>query len=227
MRYTITILIALFVLYTQATVAQQTKGIPVTYSFVYGDAPLELERGQPYDGYVFTTLRYYISNIQLYDRGKLQWEEQNSYHLLDLSATNTLKLNLAVPESLSYDQIRFHLGIDSTTNVSGAMGGDLDPTKGMYWTWQSGYINFKLEGTNPACPTRKNEFHFHLGGYAAPFATIQTVQLKVSNNKSIQIIGDISKLLKDIDPAEQNTVMIPGKEAVMLSRKAAGIFSIK
>jgi hypothetical protein len=46
------------------------------------------------------------------------------------------KLSFDLPTYLKYDQIQFQLGIDSLTNVSGAMGGDLDPTKGMYWTWQ-------------------------------------------------------------------------------------------
>ena len=78
-------------------------------------------------------------------------------------------LCLEIPEDTEFDAIQFNLGIDSLTNVSGALGGDLDPTKGMYWTWQNGYVNFKLQGTSDLCNNPKNEFEFHLGGYLKPF----------------------------------------------------------
>ena len=81
-----------------------------------------------------------------------------------------------------HDKIKFNLGIDSLTNVSGVMGGDLDPTKGMYWTWQSGYINFKMEGSSAVCPTRNHEFQFHIGGYQDPFYAMQTLELEVKNS---------------------------------------------
>ena len=44
------------------------------------------------------------------------------------------------------------------------MDGDLDPVHGMYWTWQSGYIQFKLEGLlRDSAGERKLELH--LGGF--------------------------------------------------------------
>ena len=69
-------------------------------------------------------------------------------------------LALQIPSNIPFSKLKFQLGIDSLTNVSGAMGGDLDPTKGMYWTWQSGYINMKIEGKSNSCKTRKNQFQF-------------------------------------------------------------------
>lgn len=112
----------------------------------------------------------------------------------------------------------FHIGIDSATNVSGAMGGDLDPTKGMYWAWQSGYINVKIEGTSSVCNTRNHEFQFHLGGYLPPHYALQTLHFPVKNPQQIQIDIDIQKFLKNIDLARQNHIMSPSKEAVVLSK---------
>ena len=60
------------------------------------------------------------------------------------------------------------------------MGGDLDPTKGMYWAWQSGYINFKMEGSCSQCLATKNNFEFHLGGYQQPFYAMQTIELNTT-----------------------------------------------
>jgi hypothetical protein len=57
------------------------------------------------------------------------------------------------------------------------MAGDLDPIKGMYWAWQSGYINMKIEGKSSSCRTRKNEFQFHIGGYLSPYYAMRKVAL--------------------------------------------------
>ena len=122
--------------------------------------------------------------------------------------------------------IKFNIGIDSITNYGGAMGGDLDPTKGMYWTWQNGYINFKLEGKSNLIGANNNEFTFHLGGYQNTFSTLQTLQFPVQYLSGIQINIAIDKLINEIDLSKQNHIMSPSKEAVILSNKLPAIFSI-
>ena len=97
----------------------------------------------------FSTLKFYISEVQFLNHEKVVWKEKNSYHLVDATLEASLKLALDCPADLLFNKVQFQLGIDSVTNVSGVMGGDLDPSKGMYWAWQSGYINFKLEGNSP------------------------------------------------------------------------------
>ncbi len=196
---------------------------------VFGHSALELN-GFFYklphgDSILIETVKFYISEIELLNSNGTVWKEQNSFHLLDASAISSLQILLSTPPNLHFDQIRFHIGIDSTTNVSGAMGGDLDPTRGMYWTWQNGYINFKLEGKSNLCKTRKNEFQFHLGGYQYPFNTIQTAILNLPENKEINISVNIEKLFGNIDLSKQNHIMSPGKEAVVLSEKVLSIFS--
>lgn len=95
---------------------------------------------------------------------------------------------------------RFQVSIDSATNSAGALGGDLDPTKGMYWTWQNGYINFKLEGKTSKSTARNHSFEFHIGGYASPFATIQTITFNTKwEEVQIHIDIDIEKLIKELD----------------------------
>jgi hypothetical protein len=46
--------------------------------------------------------------------------------------------------------IRFLLGVDSARNVSGIQTGALDPARGMFWTWNSGYVMAKIEGSSPS-----------------------------------------------------------------------------
>jgi hypothetical protein len=71
----------------------------------------------------------------------------------------------------NYNQISFTIGVDSlrsTMDVSNRHG-VLDPAQGhdgMYWTWNSGYIFFKMEGISPAAPLEQdNKFYYHIGGY--------------------------------------------------------------
>jgi hypothetical protein len=171
------------------------------------------------------TFRFYISNISLLKDEKTVWREEYSYHLVDASVERSMKINLQLSGKTEFDKIQFDLGIDSLTNVSGVMGGDLDPTKGMYWAWQSGYINFKLEGTNPGCQTRNNSFQYHLGGYLPPYASVQTVQLNVAESDILNIRVDIASFLEKIDCSNIHSVMSPGEKAVELSQLASAIFN--
>jgi hypothetical protein len=172
------------------------------------------------------TLRFYLSHFIFLKNGKPVFEEKDSYHLLDLEAENSLLLAFKGSENLDFDQIQFKLGIDSLTHISGAMGGDLDPTKGMFWTWQSGYVNVKVEGVFEKCPTRNHEFQFHLGGYLAPLQTVQSVRLNAPKSKKLQLQLDLTPFFEKVDWAKKYSIMSPSKEAVILSKVLADSFSI-
>jgi hypothetical protein len=132
---------------------------------------------------------------------------------------------LQTPAAIAFDAIQFNVGIDSVTNVAGAMGGDLDPTNGMYWTWQSGYINIKLEGRSNKCVTRNNAFTFHLGGYQFPFNALQNVILPIQQREQINVVVDLQKFFTSFDLTTQNQIMSPGKSAIFLSNQFSTIFS--
>jgi len=170
-------------------------------------------------------LRFYVSNICFLKNGTVVLQEKNSFHLIDASNKSSQTLFIK-NNNTSFDEVSFNLGIDSVTNVSGAMGGDLDPTKGMYWAWQSGYINFKLEGKSANCPTRNHAFEFHLGGYQSPFNCLKTAFLKSTNQKNIVVVFDLNQFLSSIDLSAQNKIMSPNKQAVLLSEQAIKSFKI-
>lgn len=176
---------------------------------------------------VFTRLKYYISNIELYLGEVPVWKEKHSYHLVDQEQVATTKIALEIPKDLHYDKIKYQLGVDSLTNVSGAMGGDLDPTKGMYWAWNSGYINFKLEGVYEDCPTRKHKFQFHIGGYAKDFASVQNIEHKIKKAEGIIIKVQVDQFLKALNLVEEHSLMRPSTKAVEFAERAALIFKIK
>ncbi|MBC7775348.1 MAG: hypothetical protein H7246_07915 [Phycisphaerae bacterium] len=171
-------------------------------------------------------MRFYLSNFVFLKNGAVAFEEKNSYHLLDLEDENTLVLKFDAAQNLDFDHLKFNLGIDSLIHISGAMGGDLDPTKGMFWTWQSGYVNFKLEGVFEKCPSRNHEFQFHLGGYLTPFQSVQRVSLSAPKGGNLQLQLDLTPFFDQIDWAKQYSIMSPSKEAVTLSKILANSFSV-
>ncbi len=172
------------------------------------------------------TLKFYISNIELFNGDQLVFSEKDSYHLLDIESPESFSLDLNTPPKLSFTSIKFDVGVDSLTNVSGAFGGDLDPTNGMYWTWQSGYINFKLEGVATDCPARHNRFVYHIGGYEAPHRPLQTIELGIETDTEIAIEISMDKIFETINVAEQYHIMRPGEEALAFSKLFTSIFSI-
>ncbi len=203
-----------------------TDDFSISFQPTFGGKKLIINKKYAYqsDSIEINKLRFYLSNFKFYKDNKLIFQEANSHHLLDLSYKNSLQLKFKNSESPTFNRIHFNIGIDSLTNVSGAFGGDLDPTNGMYWTWQSGYINFKLEGKSKLCPTRNNEFQFHLGGYESPFYGLQTVYVTLSEDKKNIVNIDIQEFLSEIDLTIENTVMSPSKAAVDLAEKIGGCF---
>ncbi len=172
------------------------------------------------DSIEITALKFYISSVELYKEGSLVWKENNSYHLIDASAENSRSITLSLPVEISYDRVAFNIGIDSETNMMGVLGGDLDPMRGMYWTWQSGYINFKLEGTSPLCNTRHHAFEFHIGGYHYPYNTLQSLYLPTYKSaEGINIFIQLKELLSTLNLAKTNQIMTPGKDALWISEE--------
>jgi hypothetical protein len=189
-----------------------------------------LERNKKYiseskDTLEIDVLRFYISNIKLQFSDATTFSEPNSYHLIDIENPNSFRIPIAKNSDKTISKVIFSVGIDSLASVSGAMPGDLDPTKGMYWAWQSGFINMKTEGKSSSCKTRKNTFQFHIGGYMKPNYALRTIELKPINS-NLEINVDFAELFKYIKLSENNSIMIPGSKAMELADKAVEMFSI-
>lgn len=167
-----------------------------------------------------STFKCYISGIKLvYADGTST--ANKDYHLLDIENAATLQFNVGGNSSKPISKITFNVGVDSLASVSGALSGDLDPTKGMYWAWQSGYINMKVEGKSHSCKTHKNEFQFHIGGYLKPHNALRTVEIKTTKP---EIIIDLASLFEKIPLSQTNSIMIPGQKAMEIANQAVQMF---
>ncbi|CAN5352421.1 hypothetical protein BH09BAC5_BH09BAC5_11700 [soil metagenome] len=221
-------LISVFAIFISANVSfGQNSVVNLHFKPTFNDN--ELITGKKYfctdskDSISIDLLSFYISGITFLQNDKIVAEEKNSYHLINISDTTSLKICCKLSKAISFDKIIFNLGIDSTTNVSGVMGGDLDPTKGMYWTWQSGYINLKLEGTDNYSNARDHEFQFHLGGYMQPNYSMQKIETAVENSSDLNFAINTEVFFSGIDLAKENHIMSPSIQAVFLSKKAAAM----
>jgi DNA-binding XRE family transcriptional regulator len=140
---------------------------------------------------------------------------------------DTLARTLNVKQAeISKIENRADMLMSTLRNFVQAMGGDLDPTKGMYWTWQSGYVNFKAEGFYEKCPTRQGAFQFHLGGYMPPFLAARRIQIAATPGKNQQLQLDLTPFVDQVNWAKKHSIMSPGAETVRLSNVLATSFRL-
>lgn len=198
----------------------QEKAIRFDFGMIYNKQLISLNKDYYYssstDSFKIIVLKFYISNLCFYNKNKLVWCEKNSAHLVDVNTKGFFTVNM--PNQLNIDKVSYDLGIDSVTNTSGALDGDLDPMLGMYWTWQSGYINLKFEGLYNYSVKQQQPFEFHIGGYNGEdnalqhlYFDVDTVQNKLSFN------FNLDSILNELKNLNYKHLMSPGKNAVLFS----------
>jgi hypothetical protein len=179
----------------------------------------------------FSRLKYYLGNIVINYSDGGKYADSIRYHLVDFDNPETFVLELNnVPEG-TIKNIEFSIGVDSLTNSNGFMDGDLDPLKGMYWAWSSGFINFKLEGSCLNCASEK-EFTYHIGGFIAPYQSFQTVTVPVirkitADDMVLDIEVNVGNLFIENKVSEMQNIMSPSEKSKNFAMKLPQIFSIK
>lgn len=161
--------------------------------------------------------KYFISNIQLVRADGTVWTvpQDSSYFLVDEENAASQRIAIsAVPEG-DYTAVRWVIGVDSMRNTKDVQfrTGALDvggAAQGMYWSWNSGYIFVKLEGSSPVLPSSAGgKFRYHIGGfggYSSPtINNIRTVVIPFGSDRAsvrsastpeVHIIADIAKVFQ-------------------------------
>ena len=153
----------------------------------------KLEFDQPYVNFFgqtfrVSTFKFYIHGIALIntDSGRIFTISADKYFLVDCKDSASARIQIAVLP-FKYNRIAFMVGVDSARNVSGAQTGALDPALGMFWSWNSGYVMAKLEGTSPNSSGPGNRFEYHIGGFQEPDNVIKEVTLLFPFGQSIDL----------------------------------------
>lgn len=187
------------------------------------------------DSLMFTTLKYYISNIRLKKADGTWWVQPNSYFLMDLATGNTPSVELTNVPYGEYTDVEYVLGVDSARNVSGAQTDALSPSMDMFWSWNTGYIMLKAEGISP--DAAGGSFAYHLGGFSGSNSVVTTRthnfvgnSLSVTGNGNCQIhlsaspenlwttIGSVSNL---------SSIHMPGSSAHTVATDFFGTISFE
>jgi len=171
--------------------------------------------GEPY---TISKLKYYVSNVEL---GK----SFQHTHLVNAFGADSIEMK--VPPG-NYRQLSFLLGVDSLLNCSGAQDGALDPLNDMFWTWNSGYVMFKLEGISDSSHADLNRIEQHIGGYKGENKTMRRISFDLNEKltigpketHTIVIEVDLDKFWDKGSIAKNPVIVIPG----VLAKQAADNF---
>jgi len=229
-------------LFCTGAIAQKKRGddreqLNLVFNIKAGNS--NLVPGQTYtnafgEQYTVKTFRFYIGQVELRDSTNSTTQYfPGDYYLIDAGDTSTQ--HITIPLSLDHlTSLTFLIGVDSTTNTTGTQQGALDPANGMFWTWNSGYIMMKLQGTSPAAQVPANAFTLDIGGYKPGenaarmlgFYIKHPVNTKVHN---IVFNVDVNKLFSgghNIKLAEHPMCHEPGALAMQLADNYNAMFSI-
>jgi hypothetical protein len=215
--------------------AQNT--VTIEFRNKVGQQPLQLFE-QTYtnnfqEPFVVNKFRYYISHLTIGFENGTKWLEMPSYyHLVDEEDSSSKSILLK--QSFSNIAIlKFTLGVDSSKLMQGPQTGELDPMRGMFWTWNSGYIFAKLEGQSDSSHAPAHYFTYHIGGYKHIENAIRNVQLVIpkSSNNIHKIVIDVD-VLKWFQASHALSITQypichqPGKLATQFADNYSSMFSI-
>jgi hypothetical protein len=211
-----------------------SKKIAITFHHQLGNKDLVL--GEPAVNILGDTIhierfRYYVSNFSVKDDKGMIVKLPVEYFLIDEENPQSKSISFTVPD-ISIDGISFLLGVDSIRNVSGIQTGALDPLHGMFWTWNSGYIMAKLEGSSEKVNSAGGRFTYHVGGFRTGMNTTRLISLKIPkamHSDEIHIKADLNSWFKgnsEISITETPVCHSPGALAVRLADNYSSMFSM-
>lgn len=126
----------------------------------------------------FTTFKYYVSNFEFIkaDGSVYTVPKDSCYFLVKADDSESQELVIKDLPAGDYKGIRFIIGVDSLKSAAPVdqRTGALDVTGAaadMYWSWNTGYIFVKAEGTSPQSADSLKRFKYHIGlfgGYSSP-----------------------------------------------------------
>ena len=212
----------------QLAITNTVNGSPLVFNSPYTNSFGE--------DFKVSKLKYYVSNIALIDSNGRLHKSADSYFLFDQG--NPASMNISFNDEIAaYKGIQFLLGVDSIRNVSGAQTGALDPTNEMFWTWNSGYIMAKLEGSSSLSTLPDNRIEYHIGGFEGPDKVLRTVtfefdqvyHLSLNKTLTVNLNAELQNWFNGVHslPIQNNaSCTTPGSLASEYSDNYATMFSL-
>jgi hypothetical protein len=180
------------------------------------------------EDFTISTFNYFVSNISLKKSDGTELKFADKYFLVKESVEDSKTITLSDVPAGDYTSVSFMVGVDSAKSVSDVSQrtGVLDPasygTDNMYWSWNSGYIFFKMEGKSTKSANAAKDYKFHIGGFGGLTAktanNLRTISLQIAEKAKVRkniapevhLAIDAQKVFKStLKIAESNTIMNP------------------
>jgi hypothetical protein len=184
--------------------------------------------------YSVDVLKYYVSHFTLV-RDDSTEVRSAGHELIDQADSSSRHFTLDSIPNGKYMAVRFYLGVDGDHNHSGAQEGDLDPVHGMIWTWSTGYMFFKHEGSFLDSTGATKSLFYHFGtdkALSSITIPLNAMELK-GDTRSINLRFDLNALYAGPPAFEfnvDNNRMSTSKDdiywLVQIRNNLAGAFSI-
>ncbi len=214
--------------------SNKNKSITYTLNFKHyvGNNILLLDtvnyQNQLQQSFLVSKFKYYVSNISLIKTDGSKYVSKQFY-LIDEDNENSKTITLNNVPYGPYANVLFTLGVDSLHNCSGLQQGDLDPVKGMFWAWNTGYVFLKLEGKSPKSTSPLNILEYHIGGYKNPSNCIKNIMLNIDKNTNVvNIKTDIQEIFKTPTTIDFNEIssVVGVNNASTIANNYTDMFSI-
>jgi hypothetical protein len=221
------------------SVQSETGAIKIEFSHIAGAEPFALNTSYTNafgETFVVNKYKYYVSNITLTDERDAKHLVPETYFLVDESQSASKTLFVEAPIG-TYKAISFLIGVDSIRNVSGAQTGVLDPFHDMFWTWNTGYVMAKLEGTSPQSNLPNQKIEYHTGGFKGEHSVLRIVTLPFDQIYAVQklaylqlnVSADVLKWFEGVHNltiADAPTATAPGSLASRYADNYARMFTL-
>lgn len=220
--------------------AQPKPLLVLQLNHVAGSRPLEFDtyyinaQGEQFTVDVF---RYYLSNLVLIYDSATRIMLPETYFLVDQGKTSSRTIALPKIPTGTLTGIEMLIGVDAARNYSGAQTGALDPSLGMFWTWNSGYIMAKIEGSYVKGNNPNASYIWHCGGYDLPYSSIRKVNLSLPQTvidtlqkTTIQLNADVLEWFKTPHSIRIDSIPVfndPSSVAVKVADNYADMFTVK
>lgn len=188
-----------------------------------------------------TTFNYYVSNVVLIKKGGGEEALPKTYHLVKTGESASRIVTLSDVPVGEYEGVKFVVGVDARRNTCsatdewagdcGAQDGALDPANGMYWSWNSGYIFFKLEGFYAG----DSVLQYHIGGSRDPHSAVvvatpdmkgKTFKVEAGKTPEVHFYADALEIFKTLSPKTSPKIHMPGEKAAGAAAAYKSMFTL-
>jgi len=226
----------------ETSISEESNQVTLNFRVTANGEPLQ--SGTDYingagETYTVSSFKLYVSSFSFQNSGTSQISTIDpSVFLINMQDPASMKANVILSAG-QFNQLTFYVGVDSTRNVSGAQTGSLDPVNGMFWTWNTGYIFARFEGSSPVSTNVGNSFVYHIGGFRTDENAIRKITLDFPGDQiitsgnigtEIQVDIDLDRWftgVNNISIASTPVWMTPGGLSLQIADNYATMFSIQ